>query len=57
MTGEELLEFEQLTKPLVEYIRNKHTPHTRIIIDWSDATITEDLAGWNFDKSLSDMIG
>ena len=57
MTGEELLEFEQLTKPLVEYIRNKHTPHTKIIIDWSDATITEDLAGWNFDKSLSDMIG
>lgn len=57
MTKEQLKEFEQLTKPLIEYIRNFHTPHTKIIIDWDDATITEDNAGWNYDKQLSNMIG
>lgn len=56
MTKEQLIEFEQLTKPLIEYIRNFHTPHTKIIIDWNDATITNDVGGWNFDKSLSDLM-
>ena len=56
MTKEQLIEFEQLTKPLIEYIRNFHTPDTKIIIDWNDATITNDVGGWNFDKSLSDLI-
>ena len=56
MTKEQLIEFEQLTKPLIEYIRNFHTPDTKIITDWNDATITNDVGGWNFDKSLSDLI-
>ena len=50
VTKEQLIEFEQLTKPLIEYIRYFYTPHTKIIIDWNDA------GGWNFDKSLSDLI-
>lgn len=56
MTREEFEEFEQLTKPLIEYIRNFHTPHTKIIIDWDSATIADDVGGWAFDKMLSDMI-
>ena len=56
MTREQLIEFEQLTEPVIEYIRNFHTPYTKIIIDWDDATIVNDESGWNFDKSLSDLI-
>lgn len=56
MAKEQLIEFEQLTKPLIEYIRNFHTIDTKIIIDWNDATIINDVGGWNFDKSLSDLI-
>ena len=42
--------------PDSKYIRNFHTPHTKIIIDWNEATITSDVGGWSFDKSLSDLI-
>lgn len=57
MVEEQLIEFEQLTKSLIDYIRNFHTPETKIIIDWNDATIVvDDSSEWNFDQSLSDLI-
>lgn len=56
ITNEIEKEFEQLTKPLIEHIRNHHDLHTKIIVDYDGAVITQDLAGWNFDKMLSDMI-
>ena len=56
MAEEQLIEFEQLTKPLIDYIRNFYTPETKIIIDWNDATIVDDSGEWNFDQTLSDLI-
>ena len=57
MTKEQqLIEFEQLTKPLIEHIRNFYTPDTKIIIDWNDAIVVNDDTGWNYDKALSDLI-
>ena len=41
-TDEELDEFEELCKPLIEYLQTKHNPHTWIILQWNGAWLAKD---------------
>ena len=41
-TDEELEEFEELCRPLVEYIQKKHNPHNWIILQWDGAWLAKD---------------
>ena len=41
-------EFEDLCRPLVEYLQKKYHPHAWIIIQWDRATLTQDLCGVPF---------
>lgn len=47
-TDSEIKEFEELCRPVVEYIQKKYHPHTRIIIDWDRASIYEEQMGIPF---------
>ena len=38
-------EFYKLCKPLVEYLKEKHYPHCKIIITDSEAVLVEDSIG------------
>ena len=44
----DLYEFEELCRPIVEYIQKKWHPHTRIIIDWDRASLCEEQLGVPF---------
>ena len=44
----DLVEFEELCRPLVEYLQKKYHPHAWIIIEWDRATLTEDVRGVPF---------
>lgn len=44
----DLKEFEEVCRPVVEYIQKKHHPNTWIIIEWDRATLTEDTFGVPF---------
>ena len=44
----DLEEFEELCRPLVEYLQKKYHPHAWIIIEWDRATLTEDVRGVPF---------
>lgn len=41
-------EFEEICRPVVEYIQKKWHPHTRVIIDWDRASIYEERLGIPF---------
>jgi hypothetical protein len=34
-------EFEELVKPLIQYLQDNYHPHARIIIDWESAELVE----------------
>lgn len=46
MNQEEMKEFEELTKPLIEFLIKNHNPHTKVIIDCFTATILTEEAGY-----------
>lgn len=42
-------EFREICQPVIEYIQKKYgSPHHRVIIDWSSATLVQDLRSVGF---------
>jgi len=41
-------ELEKLAKPLVDYLRKNHNPHTTIVITDDRVVVTEDIIGIPF---------
>lgn len=42
---EKIKEFEELAKPLMEYLHNNFHPHAQIIINWDGAEVVEGKIG------------
>ena len=41
--------FKKVCRPVVEYIQNKHCPHTQIIIGWASAVLVSEEMGTPFE--------
>lgn len=48
-TKEELDEFKELCKPLIDYLHKNYIPHTSILITWDSAEIFESVMGTPFE--------
>ena len=44
----ELKEFQDACRPAIEYLQTKCNPHTRIIVEWDRASLTDDRLGIPF---------
>ena len=52
--GSKLEEFQRVCKPVVDYLREKHTPHTQIIIDQASAELFTGELGTSYDFPAND---
>ena len=48
-TREKLSELEELARPLVDYLRKKHHPHTVVVVTDERAVLAEDVMAVPFD--------
>lgn len=48
LSKSEQKELEKLCAPLVKYIQKKWHPHTRIIIEWDRASLSQEALGLPF---------
>lgn len=48
-------ELEKLAKPLVDYLRKNHNPHTTIVITDDRVVVTEDIIGIPFPKQRTEI--
>lgn len=48
-------ELEKLAKPLVDYLRKNHNPHTTIVITDDRVVVTEDIIGIPFPKQHTEI--
>jgi hypothetical protein len=46
--------FEELAKPLIEWINKRKNPHTKIIIDSMSAEVVDGQHGFHTDEYLKD---
>lgn len=53
---EEIKEFEELVKPIMEYLIEKHNPHTTVIITDNYAKIVTDELGTTLRKTNSEEL-
>lgn len=54
MTKDKLLEFEQLTRPLMKWINENCHPHHVVILDHTNAQLFEGEISFNTDEYLKD---